>query len=317
MSGDRDVASPLGADGDGRECEGVRTHRGAGGLTRHRGAGRVGVLRPSAGCSWGPGGHRPRCGGSPGNSASAPGPHRPSPASTSPSHMPAKGGTSPQPQWCQGGAVAALGTRGAQDPPEGSPPRRTCVSQGRSVRSGLSEAEEGRRGAERAKAWGGRGCAWCVGCAGCLPRSSWGAGPVRATDVSLTLCPLGAGPPRSRLEPMDTIFVKNVREDGPAHQAGLRTGERGTPRVQGGGQSQGGSELLEGWAQSSAPSAGALGARFGPFLAFSHFPPFSLLPVVIAGWGCPEQRWGPHGSPCHSGQGSARDWSPGCVLSLL
>ncbi|XP_042635861.1 rho GTPase-activating protein 23 [Catharus ustulatus] len=35
-----------------------------------------------------------------------------------------------------------------------------------------------------------------------------------------------AGPTRSRLEPMDTIFVKNVREDGPAHQAGLRTGDR-------------------------------------------------------------------------------------------
>ncbi|XP_010005299.1 PREDICTED: rho GTPase-activating protein 23 [Chaetura pelagica] len=34
------------------------------------------------------------------------------------------------------------------------------------------------------------------------------------------------GPPRSRLEPMDTIFVKQVREDGPAHQAGLRTGDR-------------------------------------------------------------------------------------------
>uniref|UniRef100_A0A8C2SQ52 Rho GTPase activating protein 23 n=1 Tax=Coturnix japonica TaxID=93934 RepID=A0A8C2SQ52_COTJA len=33
-------------------------------------------------------------------------------------------------------------------------------------------------------------------------------------------------PPRSRLEPMDTIFVKNVKEDGPAHQAGLRTGDR-------------------------------------------------------------------------------------------
>lgn len=77
-----------------------------------------------------------------------------------------------------------------------------------------------------------------MGCAGCLPRSSWGAGPVRATDASLTLCPLGAGPPRSRLEPMDTIFVKNVREDGPAHQAGLRTGERGTPRVQGGGRAR-------------------------------------------------------------------------------
>ncbi|XP_066554487.1 rho GTPase-activating protein 23 isoform X3 [Amia ocellicauda] len=29
-----------------------------------------------------------------------------------------------------------------------------------------------------------------------------------------------------RLEPMDTIFVKNVRERGPAHQAGLRTGDR-------------------------------------------------------------------------------------------
>ncbi|XP_068274777.1 rho GTPase-activating protein 23 [Nyctibius grandis] len=35
-----------------------------------------------------------------------------------------------------------------------------------------------------------------------------------------------AGPPRSRLEPVDTIFVKSVREDGPAHRAGLRTGDR-------------------------------------------------------------------------------------------
>ncbi|KAK9396971.1 rho GTPase-activating protein 23 [Crotalus adamanteus] len=33
-------------------------------------------------------------------------------------------------------------------------------------------------------------------------------------------------PPRNRLEPMDTIFVKNVKEDGPAHQAGLQTGDR-------------------------------------------------------------------------------------------
>ncbi|XP_074117427.1 rho GTPase-activating protein 23 isoform X4 [Sminthopsis crassicaudata] len=31
---------------------------------------------------------------------------------------------------------------------------------------------------------------------------------------------------RSHLEPMDTIFVKNVKDDGPAHQAGLRTGDR-------------------------------------------------------------------------------------------
>lgn len=29
---------------------------------------------------------------------------------------------------------------------------------------------------------------------------------------------------KGRLEPMDTIFVKNVREKGPAHQAGLCTG---------------------------------------------------------------------------------------------
>ncbi|XP_047292433.1 rho GTPase-activating protein 23 isoform X9 [Homo sapiens] len=37
----------------------------------------------------------------------------------------------------------------------------------------------------------------------------------------------GGGPsPRYRLEPMDTIFVKNVKEDGPAHRAGLRTGDR-------------------------------------------------------------------------------------------
>ncbi|XP_029013644.1 rho GTPase-activating protein 23 isoform X3 [Betta splendens] len=31
---------------------------------------------------------------------------------------------------------------------------------------------------------------------------------------------------RGRLEPMDTIFVKNVRDKGPAHQAGLCTGDR-------------------------------------------------------------------------------------------
>ncbi|XP_036317279.1 rho GTPase-activating protein 23 isoform X2 [Pipistrellus kuhlii] len=37
----------------------------------------------------------------------------------------------------------------------------------------------------------------------------------------------GGGPsPRHRLEPMDTIFVKNVKDQGPAHRAGLRTGDR-------------------------------------------------------------------------------------------
>ncbi|KAK2895254.1 rho GTPase-activating protein 21 isoform X1 [Channa argus] len=34
------------------------------------------------------------------------------------------------------------------------------------------------------------------------------------------------GRPRNRLEPMDTIFVKQVKEGGPAHAAGLSTGDR-------------------------------------------------------------------------------------------
>ncbi|XP_029363760.1 rho GTPase-activating protein 23 isoform X4 [Echeneis naucrates] len=36
----------------------------------------------------------------------------------------------------------------------------------------------------------------------------------------------GKGYQKGRLEPMDTIFVKNVRDKGPAHQAGLCTGDR-------------------------------------------------------------------------------------------
>ncbi|KAM6957579.1 rho GTPase-activating protein 23 isoform 2-T2 [Aplochiton taeniatus] len=36
----------------------------------------------------------------------------------------------------------------------------------------------------------------------------------------------GKGYQKGRLEPMDTIFVKNVRERGPAHEAGLCTGDR-------------------------------------------------------------------------------------------
>lgn len=39
-------------------------------------------------------------------------------------------------------------------------------------------------------------------------------------------CFANAGLQRNRLEPMDTIFVKNVRERGPAHQAGLCTGKK-------------------------------------------------------------------------------------------
>lgn len=34
---------------------------------------------------------------------------------------------------------------------------------------------------------------------------------------------------KSRMEPMDTIFVKSVREKGPAHQAGLCTGKKTHP----------------------------------------------------------------------------------------
>ncbi|XP_046709356.1 rho GTPase-activating protein 23 isoform X3 [Silurus meridionalis] len=36
----------------------------------------------------------------------------------------------------------------------------------------------------------------------------------------------GKGNHRGRMEPMDTIFVKSVKESGPAHQAGLCTGDR-------------------------------------------------------------------------------------------
>uniref|UniRef100_A0A8C2VXA8 Rho GTPase activating protein 23 n=1 Tax=Chinchilla lanigera TaxID=34839 RepID=A0A8C2VXA8_CHILA len=36
----------------------------------------------------------------------------------------------------------------------------------------------------------------------------------------------GGPSPRHRLEPMDTIFVKHVKDNGPAHRAGLRTGDR-------------------------------------------------------------------------------------------
>ncbi|XP_018124201.1 rho GTPase-activating protein 21-A isoform X2 [Xenopus laevis] len=37
---------------------------------------------------------------------------------------------------------------------------------------------------------------------------------------------VNAGRPRNKLEPMDTIFVKQVKEGGPAHEAGLCTGDR-------------------------------------------------------------------------------------------
>lgn len=42
-------------------------------------------------------------------------------------------------------------------------------------------------------------------------------------DRELFVC-VCLGRSRSRLEPMDTIFVKQVKEGGPAHGAGLCTG---------------------------------------------------------------------------------------------
>lgn len=42
-----------------------------------------------------------------------------------------------------------------------------------------------------------------------------------ADDDTLSLL---SGRQRNRLEPMDTIFVKQVKEGGPANEAGLCTG---------------------------------------------------------------------------------------------
>lgn len=71
---------------------------------------------------------------------------------------------------------------------------------------------------------------------------------------------------------MDTIFVKNVKEDGPAHQAGLRTGERH-------------GEVAEGWGwggcTTPCPSSLQMWACFGSFHAFS-----ADFPIFTPVWGC-------------------------------
>lgn len=144
---------------------------------------------------------------------------------------------------------------------------------------GLCSAGPGCRQGCRAWAWQGeegtvRGQACFL---------SWDA-PGRAGG-SLTLCPRGAGPPRSRLEPMDTIFVKNVREDGPAHQAGLRTGEwgrAGWPRWQGLG-ARDGSSLLEGCVRCSPSSAGDFLASFALLHSFFFLPRASLCSLALRG----------------------------------
>lgn len=78
---------------------------------------------------------------------------------------------------------------------------------------------------------------------------------------------------------MDTIFVKSVREDGPAHQAGLRTGEQG----HGGAGGQGASRLL-GDTRHALPGSLLLVLLFILHYLFSC----PLSP-------CSEQSWGPHG----------------------
>lgn len=51
-----------------------------------------------------------------------------------------------------------------------------------------------------------------------------GAGLLWSGPLVTLVLLLLPGRPRNRLEPMDTIFVKQVKEGGPAHSAGLCTG---------------------------------------------------------------------------------------------
>ncbi|CAB1341649.1 unnamed protein product [Coregonus sp. 'balchen'] len=81
----------------------------------------------------------------------------------------------------------------------------------------------------------------------------------------------GNGKGRSRLEPMDTIFVKNVRERGPAHQAGLCTGKDNmcvNEKERDGRMSVGRTSL------SSPP--------------LSHKPPIPQQDVCVWVWGLPD-----------------------------
>lgn len=81
---------------------------------------------------------------------------------------------------------------------------------------------------------------------------------------------------------MDTIFVKNVREDGPAHQAGLRTGERGTPRLQGGDRAREGQSCWRDGHKALPRLPGLFGLVSVLFLHFLIFPlsRYSLLPSL-------------------------------------
>ncbi|XP_036408116.1 rho GTPase-activating protein 23-like isoform X2 [Megalops cyprinoides] len=103
-----------------------------------------------------------------------------------------------------------------------------CLAKGR--RDGISASNENTRPAS------GEGVAWQGPRTVVLHKNSQGFGftlrhfivypPESALHLKDDENGNGKGYQQSRLEPMDTIFVKNVRERGPAHQAGLCTGDR-------------------------------------------------------------------------------------------
>ncbi|XP_016324169.1 rho GTPase-activating protein 23-like isoform X4 [Sinocyclocheilus anshuiensis] len=114
-------------------------------------------------------------------------------------------------------------------------PSQTCRAKGR--RDGSSSSSENPRPVVRSGA-DGLGVSWQGPRTLVLHKNSQGFGftlrhfivypPESALHTSLKDEENGNGKGlhQSRLEPMDTIFVKNVREKGPAHQAGLCTGDR-------------------------------------------------------------------------------------------
>ncbi|XP_042576115.1 rho GTPase-activating protein 23-like isoform X3 [Cyprinus carpio] len=114
-------------------------------------------------------------------------------------------------------------------------PSQTCRAKGR--RDRISSSSENPRPVVRSGA-DGLGVSWQGPRTLVLHKNSQGFGftlrhfivypPESALHTSLKDEENGNGKGlhRSRLEPMDTIFVKNVREKGPAHQAGLCPGDR-------------------------------------------------------------------------------------------
>ncbi|XP_033826680.1 rho GTPase-activating protein 23 isoform X3 [Periophthalmus magnuspinnatus] len=138
--------------------------------------------------------------------------------------------------------VAVL--RGATGPTERGMPSGHSVYQpwGKGRRDGLSSGSDNPRPVLGSRAGRDGGVAWRCPRTLLLHKNSQGFGftlrhfivypPESALHNSFTDEENGNGNgngkgyQKGRLEPMDTIFVKNVREKGPAHQAGLCTGDR-------------------------------------------------------------------------------------------